>query len=187
MNSTNIEDLSGEWVLEASPSRALYSTTVVGGVHLSTARHAEWHPVVFECPFVREVSQMEKNLDQAPPPPPAPPFRKAGGLVFLSGQVAVDEHWAYVGGELEREARQVFLNISKVLAQSGSSLKDVVFVRTYLSDLANFDAFNVVWRETFGEQSPARTTVQSGLVSPFQIECEVVAMQRHTPNELGGE
>ena len=61
------------------------------------------------------------------------------------------------------------------LAAAGCGLDDVQKVNVYLADLADFAAFNDVYRQTFSPPYPARTTVQVGLPPGLLIEVEVVA------------
>lgn len=107
--------------------------------------------------------------------PPAAPYKRAGDALYLSGQVGVNADWEPINGTFEDEARQVFRNVNQVLQDAGASLNDVVFVRTYLADFADFAAFNQVWLEVFQASPPARATVQAGLHPPFRLESEIVA------------
>jgi 2-iminobutanoate/2-iminopropanoate deaminase len=108
-------------------------------------------------------------------PPPAAACKRAGDTLYLSGQVGVNAQWEPVNESFQEEARQVFRNVAQVLQDAGATLEDIVFVRTYLADFADFAAFNVVWREVFPVDPPARATVQAGLHPPFRVESEVTA------------
>lgn len=116
--------------------------------------------------------------DEAVTAPPAAPYRQVGDLLFLSGQVGVDNNWVPVNSSFRAEAEQVFRNLQNLLEDASASLDDVAFVRTYLADLNDFEEFNRVWSQFFPDAPPARVTIQAGLHPPFRIEAEVVAHLR---------
>jgi reactive intermediate/imine deaminase len=88
---------------------------------------------------------------------------KVGNLLFVAGQVALDEELRIVGpGDAEAQARQVWRNIQAVVEAAGGKLTDVVRVTTYVVDLADADAVQQVRRELFPEGDyPAATVVQA--------------------------
>jgi 2-iminobutanoate/2-iminopropanoate deaminase len=111
------------------------------------------------------------------PKPTAPysPVVVSGDQVYTSGQVALDADGAVVAGGVTEQTRQVLANVGACLEAAGCTLADVVKVTAFLVDLTDFEAYNAVYRETFAEPYPARSTVQAGLVPPFLVEIEVVA------------
>lgn len=102
----------------------------------------------------------------------------ANGLVFASGQLPLDPaSGQLVAGDIGAMTRQVFANISAVLAAAGSSLAQIVKVTVFLADLADFAAMNAVYAEYFPASPPARSTVQvARLPRDARIEIEVVAL-----------
>ena len=77
------------------------------------------------------------------------------------------------------QARQAFRNIEKALAEAGAGLADVVRVRYYVPDLADWPAIVRVLGEIFGTIRPAATALVCGLVDPrMKIEIEVTARRR---------
>ena len=85
---------------------------------------------------------------------------KAGNTVFLSGQIPLDPNtMELVGGDIKDRARRVFENLKAVAEASGGSLKDMVKVNIFLTDLANFGDVNEVMKEYFQEPYPARACV----------------------------
>ena len=102
---------------------------------------------------------------------------KAGKFVFLSGQIPLDPTTGVlVGDTAEEQARQVFRNISEVLAAAGLSMKNVVKTTVFLTDLADFGKVNEIYASCFEEPYPARSCVEvSGLPKGAKIECEVIA------------
>lgn len=97
----------------------------------------------------------------------------AGDYIFLSGQGPYDENGAKVEGGFGAEVRRVFANLAAVAEAAGGSLANAVRVGVYLSDMDDFDEMNRIYRETFPEPLPARTTIQTPLPG-FGIEVDVV-------------
>ncbi len=100
----------------------------------------------------------------------------AGGLLFVSGMVAVDGAGNLVGGDdVVAQARQVFANLDAALAAGGCSLADVVKVTVFLTDVDDRAAVNTVRQELFGDTRPASTLVEvPRLAVPgalIEIEC----------------
>lgn len=106
------------------------------------------------------------------------PFSKvvrAGGFLFLSGQIAMDEHGKPLSGDITAQTHAVLSSITATLAEHGASLADVVRVSVWLADLRDFAAFNTVYAEYFAGALPARSTVQSRLGYDAAVEIEVQA------------
>jgi 2-iminobutanoate/2-iminopropanoate deaminase len=113
--------------------------------------------------------------DVVTPKAPFSPVVVSGDHVFTAGQVAFDENGDLVGSDLASQARRALENLQSCLEAAGCGLEDVVKVNAYLADLADFDAYNAVYREFFAAPYPARTTVQAGLPPGVLVEIEAVA------------
>jgi len=100
--------------------------------------------------------------------------RRAGGFLFVSGQVPFDVKGNLVGPGIVEQTRAALSNVQAIVEAAGATLADVVKVNVYLTDLANFSAMNEVYRTFFSEPYPARTTVQAGLLG-FLVEIDAVA------------
>lgn len=99
-------------------------------------------------------------------------------LVFTAGQVGVDPATGQAApGGVREQTRQVLLNVKAILEAAGSDLGSVVKTTCFLADINDFAAFNEVYREFFPSDPPARSTVQVGLVPPWQVEIEAVAVR----------
>jgi reactive intermediate/imine deaminase len=102
----------------------------------------------------------------------------AGGVVYLSGQVALDPATGQlVTGGFEAEARRVFGNLKAVAEAAGSSLAAAVRVTVYLTDFAQFPVANTIMAEYFSEPYPARVTI--GVASlprgaAIEVDCILV-------------
>jgi 2-iminobutanoate/2-iminopropanoate deaminase len=104
---------------------------------------------------------------------------RVGNLVFVSGQVAVDERGVNVGGDdFEAQARQVFANLSTVLTNAGSGLEHVVKVSILVTDMGFLDQIVPLRREFFTTPYPADTIAQVvSLADPaWLIEIDAVAV-----------
>ncbi len=87
-----------------------------------------------------------------------------GGLVYFSGQTPVSpETGVLVTGGIAEQTRQCFANLFAVLTAAGLGPEHVQKVTVFLTDMANFQAMNAVYKEHFTEPYPARTTI--GVVS----------------------
>ena len=102
---------------------------------------------------------------------------RTGGLLFCSGQVALDpETDTFVDGDVAAQTRRVFDNVRAVLAEAGVGLGDVVKTTVYLQTMDDFQAMNAVYAEAFGDHRPARSTVAVvGLPVGARVEIEVIA------------
>ena len=117
-------------------------------------------------------------------PDPYEPFRlaqgyRAGDLLFISGQTAIDSNGKIVGrGNFDVQAKQTFENLDRVLRAGGSSLKNVIKVTIFLTDMAYFGRIVDLRRQWFTAPYPADTIVEvSSLYSPdAMIEIEAVAV-----------
>lgn len=117
-------------------------------------------------------------------PDPYEPFRLAqgyrvGDILFLSGQAAIDQSGRIVGvGDFEAQAKQVFENLDRVLRAGGSSLRNVIKVTIFLTDMTNFDRIVKLRGQWFTAPYPADTIVEvRSLYSPdAMIEIEAIAV-----------
>lgn len=102
----------------------------------------------------------------------------AGGLLFLSGQVPIDpETGALVKGTVRDEVTRVLENLRGVLEAAGSGLHRVVKTTVYLTDLGDFQAMNEVYARAFGDNRPARATVQvAALPKGARVEIDAIAL-----------
>ena len=113
----------------------------------------------------------------AAPRGPYSPAVRAGGFIFVSGQVPVDPATQQVvSGDVRQETRQTLNNIKRILEGCGASLADVVKCQVFLADGKDFAAMNEVYAEFFGESKPARSTVACQFALPgIKIEIDAIA------------
>jgi len=85
---------------------------------------------------------------------------RAGDTLYLSGQIPLDPvTMKLVEGDIQAQARRVFENLRAVLREAGADLDNLVKIKIYLVDLANFGAVNEVMKEVFDEPYPARAAL----------------------------
>jgi len=103
---------------------------------------------------------------------------QVGNTLYLSGQTPIDPATGeLVPGDIGVQARQVFENLSAVLAAAGVGFDQVVRVGIYLTDLGNFAAVNEVMKQYFSEPYPARSTIGvAALPKAAQVEIDLVAV-----------
>jgi len=106
---------------------------------------------------------------------PFHPAVRAGDFIFVSGQVAKDEHGNMISGTIEAETAGTIESIRRILAEEGATLADVVRVTTYLEDTRDFGRYNKVFSEHFKDAVLARTTVQARAVINTKIEMDAIA------------
>lgn len=102
----------------------------------------------------------------------------AGGLVFCSGQIALDPATGTMvgAGDVRMQAAQVMRNLGAVLAAAGASFASVVKTTIFLADLADFAVVNEIYGSHFPSEPPARATVQvAGLPRGALVEIDAVA------------
>ena len=116
-------------------------------------------------------------------PAPVGPYNQAvqaGGLLFCSGQIALDpQSGAMVGeGDVEAETRQVLANLTAVLQQAGVTPQQVVRTTVFLADLGDFAKVNAIYAETFGSGvAPARACVEvAALPKGARVEIDCIAV-----------
>ena len=104
---------------------------------------------------------------------------RVGNLIAVAGTTAVDENGTVIGvNDPGAQARFIFQKIGRALAEAGSSLEDVVRVRTFVTDIARWEDVARVQGEVFSEVRPAATLVEvTALVKPeLLVEIEVDAV-----------
>jgi 2-iminobutanoate/2-iminopropanoate deaminase len=103
---------------------------------------------------------------------------RAGGLLFLSGQVALDpQSGQLVAGDISTQTEQVMKNLRAVLAAAGASFDDVARTTIYVVDLGHYGKVNDVYARFFRPPYPSRSTVQvAALPRGALVEIDVVAV-----------
>lgn len=108
---------------------------------------------------------------------PYTPAMKAGGFIFVSGQIPMDPTTnTFIHGDIKAETERVLLNVEAVLKGAGADRNDIVRCGVFLKDGKDFAAMNEAYIAFFGEHRPARTTVEVKFASPdMLVEIDAVA------------
>ena len=108
---------------------------------------------------------------------PYSPAVRAGQLLFVSGQVALDPATGQmVDGGIAEQTRRVLDNVGALLTAGGRSFADVVRTTIFLADMNDFAAVNEIYGQYFSEPYPARATVQvARLPKDARVEIDVIA------------
>ena len=121
------------------------------------------------------------RTEDAPAPFQGAPYSqaiRAGGLVFVSGQLALTPGGhGIVGDGIAEQTEQVFSNLRAILEAAGSGLDRIVKTTVYLRNLDDFQGMNEVYREHVGDVPPARATLEvSALPSGALVEIDAIAL-----------
>ena len=103
---------------------------------------------------------------------------RAGGLLFTSGQVAIDPATQQViAGDIAAQTDRVMKNLVAILETAGSSLDKVVRCTVFLKNMNDFGPMNEVYARYFKQAPPARSTVEvARLPKDVQVEIDVIAL-----------
>jgi 2-iminobutanoate/2-iminopropanoate deaminase len=103
---------------------------------------------------------------------------RAQGLIFTSGQIALDPATAQiVAGDVNAQTDRVLRNLTAILQASGSSLEKVLRCTVFLKNMGDFAAMNEVYGRYFKQSPPARSTVEvARLPKDVLVEIDVIAL-----------
>jgi 2-iminobutanoate/2-iminopropanoate deaminase len=101
-------------------------------------------------------------------------WRRAGGLIFVAGQVPRDPLINIFGYRIYYKTTAVLENLRLVLEDAGTDFSRLVRVQVYLSDISEFPRFNAVYAKVMGGAAPVRTTIGCAL-NGVRIEIDAVA------------
>lgn len=102
----------------------------------------------------------------------------AGGMVFVSGQIAIDPETSKVKEGIEAQTHQVLHNLQAILKEAGLGFKDVAKFTIFLSSMDDFAVVNEIYASYLSEPYPARATVEvSRLPKDVLVEMDVVAVR----------
>jgi 2-iminobutanoate/2-iminopropanoate deaminase len=144
--------------------------------------------VLAATPLVAQQQQAAPNKQVINRPDARPggvlsPAVRVGNVIFLSGVMGTKPGGGGLAdGGIEGQTRQALENVKSALALAGAKMEDVAKCTVFLTEAANFQAMNTVYREFFPTDPPARSTVAvAALVVPnalIEIECTAAAPQK---------
>lgn len=113
-------------------------------------------------------------------PKPIGPYSqaiKSNGLLFVSGQIALDPQTGeFAGVDVRQQTERVLENLKAILEAAGTSLSHVVKTTVFLKDMNDFPAMNETYARYFTSAPPARSTVQAAkLPKDALVEIDVIA------------
>lgn len=124
---------------------------------------------------------MEKEIIKtSEAPAPIGPYNqavKAGGMLFISGQIALDaEDGSIYKGDIKIETGKVMDNLRAILEAAGMDFSNVVKTSIFLMDMAQFSEVNEIYATYFKDNFPARETIQvAGLPRGVNVEISMIA------------
>jgi 2-iminobutanoate/2-iminopropanoate deaminase len=103
---------------------------------------------------------------------------KAGGFIFVSGQVALDPATGkIVEGDVSAQTERTLENLKAIVEAAGSSLDRALKATVFLKDLRDFAAMNEVYKRYFPSNPPARATVEvARLPLDLRVEIDLIAL-----------
>ena len=104
---------------------------------------------------------------------------RAGGLIFVAGQLALDRAGRFTGGGMAEQARQAMQNVAAIVRAGGGTMADLVQVTVYVSDIAHWGEFNEAYKEILKDVPfpPARAVVPvKDLHHGALVEIQAIAM-----------
>ena len=122
----------------------------------------------------------KKYIETKDAPKPIGPYTQgvvSGGLLFCSGQIALDPATGEViAGDVGAQTERVLENLVAVLKRAKMGPENVVKTTVFLADMADFPQMNEVYARYFGKEPPARSTVQAaGLPKGVRVEIDAIA------------
>jgi 2-iminobutanoate/2-iminopropanoate deaminase len=120
------------------------------------------------------------RTERAPAPFQGAPYSQAiatGGLVFVSGQLALEPGGSEIAGDtIGEQTERVMTNLAAILEEAGSGLNRLVKTTVFLANLADFQGMNEVYARHVGERPPARSTIEvAALPSGALVEIDAIA------------
>ena len=110
---------------------------------------------------------------------PYSPAVRAGGFIFVAGQVPLDPATNTMStGDIKHETTLVLNNIKLILEGAGASMADVVKVSVFLADGNDFAAMNEIYATYFGDNKPVRTTIACKFMADIKVEIDCIAYKQ---------
>ncbi len=123
----------------------------------------------------------KKVIYSANAPEPIGPYSQAiqaGNMLFISGQVAIEQSTGkIITATIQEETHQVMKNIKEILSAANTDFQNIVKCTIFLKDMNNFPKVNEVYGSYFTNQPPARETVEvSRLPKDVNVEISCIAI-----------
>jgi len=127
------------------------------------------------------MKKMNKVIFTANAPQPIGPYSQAivaNGMLFMSGQIAIDpQSGKLIEDKIEEQTHRVFKNISAILSEAGLNFGHVVKVSVFLTEIKDFASVNQIYATYFGDNKPAREILQAcALPLGAKLEISLIAV-----------
>lgn len=125
---------------------------------------------------------MKKIINTPKAPNPIGPYNQAvmsGNMLFVSGQIPLDPATGeLVKGDVKVQTKQVMKNLKAILAAADMDFSHVIKCSIFITDMLDFPKINEVYGKFFGEDAPARETVQVSALPMFvNVEVSCIAVK----------
>jgi 2-iminobutanoate/2-iminopropanoate deaminase len=122
----------------------------------------------------------KKHITSPDAPKPIGPYSQgviSGGLLFASGQIAIDPATGnLIDGDVAAQTERVMKNLLAVLKEAKMGPENIVKTTVFLSSMADYPKMNEVYERFLGKQPPARSTVEAGaLPRGAKVEIDLIA------------
>ena len=159
----------------------------VSGVPWATEVESSPHPGSGECAedfnnsLTSKETAMKTVISTSKAPAAIGPYSQAirkGDTLYLSGQIGMNPATGeLVSADVKEQTAQALKNMKAVLAAAGATVDNVVKTTVFLTDMADFQAVNAVYAETFASDAPARSCVAvAALPKGARVEVEAIAV-----------
>ncbi|MBI5464703.1 MAG: RidA family protein [Ignavibacteriales bacterium] len=128
---------------------------------------------------MREESTKRAYITNAQVVGPYSPGVQVGNLLFVSGQIGINQKLELVSDSIEGQTRQALLNLLNILKQAGCDSSSVVSCTVYLKDIKDFPKMNLIYGGFFQEgKYPARATIEAAnLPKNARVEIACIAVK----------
>jgi 2-iminobutanoate/2-iminopropanoate deaminase len=102
---------------------------------------------------------------------------RAGGFLFISGQIPLDPETGDIADDIVSQTRQALTNVQAIVTAAGATMADVVKTTVFIKDMAQFPVINETYAPFFPKEPPARACVEvARLPKDVLVEIEAVVL-----------
>jgi 2-iminobutanoate/2-iminopropanoate deaminase len=109
---------------------------------------------------------------------PYSPAILKGNILFISGQLGVNENNELISDDVLAQFKQALINLEKIVKEYNFDKNDIVKTTIYITDENYFDIVNQEFKNYFNEYKPTRTTIiVKALPKKAKVEIEAIAVK----------
>ena len=132
--------------------------------------------------FSKASPQASRRAINRPEKPVQAPFSEAilaGDTLYIAGSIGIDPKTGKAPEKIEDEIKLLLDGYKSVLATSGMTMDDLVYVQVFCTDLSLYDGFNAAYKTYFTKDFPARAFIGAGsLLRGGHFEMQAIAVRR---------